>query len=67
VFTKYDQFLRNVEIDLEDDRNPDGDLFQEADRLFKEHHLRHLGEGAKFVQLQSMCNIKCVGHVLILS
>src|SRR6266404_3890876 len=65
VFTKYDQFLRNVEIDLEDDGIRDNSLFQEADRLFKEHYLRHLGEGARFVRLQSMCNVKCVGRVLI--
>jgi hypothetical protein len=53
VFTKYDQFLRNVTMHLEDYGNPDDDLSDAADSQFKEHYLAHLGDGARFVQLES--------------
>ncbi|KAF8256665.1 hypothetical protein EI94DRAFT_1821020 [Lactarius quietus] len=53
VFTKYDQFLRNVKIDLEDYGNPDDNTTSNvAEKLFEEHYLRHLGDGAKFVRLE---------------
>ena len=53
VFTKYDQFLRNVKIDLEDYGNPRENISDAAQRVFKEHYLYHLGEGARFVRLES--------------
>ena len=51
MFTKYDQFKRDIEMDLED-----GDLDEPvtaADRRFQENYLCHLGAGAKYVQLES--------------
>ncbi|KAN0137719.1 hypothetical protein V8E53_004475 [Lactarius tabidus] len=55
VFTKYDQFLRNVKIHLEDYGNPDDDVSDVAKRQFKEHYLRHLGHSdVRFVQLEKM-------------
>ncbi|KAN0137896.1 hypothetical protein V8E53_004380 [Lactarius tabidus] len=54
VFTKYDQFLRNVEMHLEDYGNPYDNLSDAVDSQFKEHYLAHLGDGAKFVQLERM-------------
>jgi hypothetical protein len=66
VFTKYDQFLRNVEMHLEDYGNPDDDLSDAVDTQFKEHYLAHLGDGARFVQLESLLfSIKYRGRVLI--
>jgi hypothetical protein len=53
VFTKYDQFLRNVTMHLEDYGNPDDDLSDAAESQFKEYYLAHLGDGVRFVQLES--------------
>jgi len=55
VFTKFDQFLRNVEIDLEDeDPSIDPDLSEEAKEkvakeIFEEHFLDPLGDGVPWV------------------
>ena len=63
VFTKYDQFLRNVKIELEDYGNPYDNLSDEAERQFEEHYLRHI-DGRRFVRLESPFNIKREGDVL---
>jgi len=59
VFTKYDQFLRNVGIDLEDrhDEDPSIDVSREAiemeaKTIFEEHFLRLLGEDVPWVKLR---------------
>ena len=66
VFTKYDQFLRNVKMNLDDYGNPDDKtISDEAERQFKEHYLCHL-DGVRFVRLESPFNIKRGGDVLIL-
>lgn len=62
VFTKYDQYLRNIQMHLEDFGNPDDKVSHEADRQFKEHYLRHLGEGVRFVRLESEFRVKRAGH-----
>jgi hypothetical protein len=51
VFTKYDQFKLNVEMDLEDDPDRLGSVTPET--MFREHYLCRLGDGARFVQLES--------------
>ncbi|KDR68943.1 hypothetical protein GALMADRAFT_160725 [Galerina marginata CBS 339.88] len=52
VFTKYDQFKKNVEMDLEDHGDcPDLGL---VEKRFDEHYLRPLGDGARFVRLEKM-------------
>ena len=57
VFTKYDQFLRNVEMHMSD--YPDKYLgsihsvSEEAEKQFQEHYLCHLGDNIRFVQLES--------------
>ena len=66
VFTKHDQFLRNVKINLEDYGNPDDNISDAAERIFKEHYLRHLGAGARFVRLESPFSVKCQCRALIL-
>ena len=53
VFTKHDQFLRNVKMYVEDYGNPDDNISAAAERIFKEHYLLHLGAGARFVRLES--------------
>ncbi|KAN0127831.1 hypothetical protein V8E53_014387 [Lactarius tabidus] len=56
VFTKYDQFLRNVEMQVLDypDEYPDGNVTDAAGKLFREHYLDPLGDDVKYVQLQKM-------------
>ncbi|KAI9433125.1 hypothetical protein H4582DRAFT_1857035, partial [Lactarius indigo] len=54
VFTKYDQFLRNVQIHVEDFGSPDDNVSDVAEEQFEEHYLRALGDGVKFVRLEKM-------------
>ncbi|KAN0127825.1 hypothetical protein V8E53_014381 [Lactarius tabidus] len=56
VFTKYDQFLCNVEMQVLDypDEYPDGNVTEAAGKLFREHYLDPLGDDVKYVQLQKM-------------
>ena len=55
VFTKYDQFLRNVKIDVLDcpDKYPNRSVSEVAKERFEEHYLRPLGEDVEYVQLES--------------
>ena len=55
VFTKYDQFLRNVKIDVSDDPNlyPDRSVSEVAKEIFQEHYLDSLGDDVGYVQLES--------------
>jgi len=54
VFTKFDQFKLNVEMELEDHGDPDGQGTAAVEIRFREHYLCHLGDGARFVQLERM-------------
>ncbi|KAN0134543.1 hypothetical protein V8E53_007689 [Lactarius tabidus] len=56
VFTKYDQFLRNVEMQVLDypDEYPDGNVTDAVGKLFREHYLDPLGDDVKYVQLEKM-------------
>ena len=51
---------------LEDYGNPEDNVSDAAERLFKEHYLRHLGDGARFVRLESSFRVKCQCRVLTL-
>ena len=55
VFTKYDQFKYNIEIDLERDgcANWEIDANAEAERVFQEQYLGKLGGMPHFVRLES--------------
>jgi len=54
VFTKYDQFLRNVEMHVADYPNeyPDNNVSEVAEKQFQEHYLCPLGGNVGFVRLQ---------------
>ena len=62
VFTKYDQFKVDVEMDKEDKKF---DALEMSETLFKKYYLCHLG-GARFVQLESMFKIQFLSYVLML-
>jgi hypothetical protein len=52
VFTKYDQFRRNIKIKLEDqDRDP-ALLNDEMERIFSEQYLANLRSSPPFVHLE---------------
>ena len=66
LFTKYDQFLFNVEMDVLDD--PDkypGEVSEEAEKQFQEHYLRPLGEKARYVRLERKVQPICRACMLI--
>ena len=56
VFTKYDQFRRNVAMDVFDypDKYPDGNVSQAVEKQFQEHYLHPLGDNLRYVRLESM-------------
>ncbi|KAH9169801.1 hypothetical protein EDB89DRAFT_2072651 [Lactarius sanguifluus] len=53
VFTKFDQFRRNVQIHVEDFGSPNDDVLDVTEKQFREHYLSLLG-GARFVRLEKM-------------
>ncbi|KAH9161826.1 hypothetical protein EDB89DRAFT_2104688 [Lactarius sanguifluus] len=61
VFTKYDQFRRNVQIHVEDFGSPADNVFDVEDKQFQEHYLRPLGDDVIFVRLEKMHmqNMRC--------
>jgi hypothetical protein len=67
VFTKYDQFLRNVEMHVADYPNeyPDSNVSEVAEKQFQEHYLHPLGGNVRFVQLESGFRANCHGYMLM--
>ena len=67
MFTKYDQFLFNVEMDVSDypDEYPDSNVSQVAEKRFQEHYLRPLGDDVRYVRLESGLRAMCQGHMLM--
>jgi hypothetical protein len=63
VFTKYDQFLHNVEMHLTDypSEYPDSNVSELAEKQFQEHYLRPLGDDVRYVRLESgfKLRVKC--------
>ena len=55
VFTKYDQFLFNVEMDVSDDSDKylNKSVSEVAKERFQEHYLRPLGEDVGYIQVES--------------
>ena len=68
VFTKYDQFRRNIEMDVSDypDKYLDSNVFQVTEKQFQQHYLRPLGDGVSYVRLESMLGAMCQIHMLML-
>ena len=53
VFTKYDQFRRDVGFKLEDQNLDPALLDTEVEKFFKKEYLARLRESAPFVRLES--------------
>ena len=64
VFTKYDQFLRNVKMDVSD-LYPDRSVSEVAKEQLQEHYVHPLGDDIRYVQLESELQVICQGHTLI--
>ena len=60
VFTKYDQFVRNVGMHLVDFPNeyPDSSVSEVVEEQFREHYLHPLGEDVRYVRLESEFRVK---------
>ncbi len=72
MFTKYDQYLRNVGIDLEDRHDQDRSIkvskkakARAAKEIFEEHFLGPLGKDIPWVQMRGEFRIKYPGNTLI--
>ena len=59
VFTKYDQFLHNVGMNLADYPNeyPDSNVSEVAEKLFQEYYLHPLGDDVQYVRLESQFRV----------
>ena len=54
VFTKFDQFKRNIKMQLEDEgRDPKTHLKTEVESVFNQHCLGNLSDPPPFVRLES--------------
>ena len=54
VFTKFDQFKRDIRMKLEDEgRDPGEHLNDEVESMFREHYQGGLGGALLFVRLES--------------
>ena len=60
VFTKHDQFIRNVTIHLSDypEEYPGSNVSELAEKLFQEYYVHPLGDGISFVRLRSGFRVK---------
>ena len=54
LFTKFDQFKRNIRMKLEDEDNySETHANDETERVFKEHYLGSLSANSLFIRLES--------------
>ena len=53
VFTKFDQFKRNIVIKLEDENRDPTELDTEVANMFRQHYLASLSGSPPFVCLES--------------
>ena len=60
LFTKHDQFLRNIAIHVSDYPKEylDSNVSEVAEKVFQEYYMHPLGDGIRFVQLKSGFSVK---------
>ena len=60
LFTQYDQFIRNVKMDVLDypDRYANRSVSEVANEKFQEHYLQPLGDDVRYVRLGSGFRLK---------
>ena len=67
MFTKYDQFLCNVKMDVLDypDKYRNRSVSEVAKERFEEHYVHPLGGDVNYVRLESEWQVICQGHMLM--
>ena len=67
VFTKYDQFLLNVGMDVNNYPNkyPCDNASEVAEKRFQEHYLHPLGDVVEYVRLEGRFRVKLQGYMLM--
>jgi hypothetical protein len=67
VFTKYDQFLRNVKMDVLDDPSQyqDRSVSEVAEEQFHKYYLHPIGDDVGYVCLESELQVIWQGYVLM--
>jgi hypothetical protein len=69
VFTKYDQFRREVKMKLEDQRGGEVDqalIDSEMKDIFNKHYLAKLGEAPRFVCLESEDFVNLLAYIALI-
>jgi hypothetical protein len=69
VFTKNDQFRREVKMKLEDQHGGEVDqalVDREMEEIFNKHHLANLGEAPRFVCLESEGFVNQLAYIITL-
>jgi hypothetical protein len=68
VFTKYDQFKREIKMKMEDARRDlETNLEDAAEGIFNEHYLARLGGAPPFVRLESEYFVIKKTHTVLIS
>ena len=68
MFTKYDQFLLNVEMNVADypgEYSSDSSVSEVAEKQFQEHYLRPLGDDIRYLRLESGFRVEFQGYMLM--
>ena len=68
LFTKFDQFRRNVRMRLEDEGGgPEMDLYAKMERVFEHHYVAPLGEHVPFIRLEREGSIHQMRQITLIS
>jgi hypothetical protein len=67
VFTKYDQFRREIKMKLEDQHRDAALLDDEIESIFVEHYLANLEESTPFVRLESEDVVNQTTWIILIS
>jgi hypothetical protein len=70
VFTKYEQFRREVMMKMEDQNRDLASLDDEVEKMFKEHYLANLTGSPPFVRLEGknlINKLACVNGIMLFS
>jgi hypothetical protein len=67
VFTKYDQFRRDVQMKLEYENRDPADLDAEMERIFNRYYLSNLRDSPPFVRLERECFVNQPVSIALIS
>jgi hypothetical protein len=68
VFTKYDQFKRDIEMKLEDQhRDAKANIHVEIDRVFNQEYLANLKGAPPYIRLESEVSMTVEPYTILIS